>query len=279
MTNLPLGTLDLALATLSRQTWEHLGAAKALSVSFGEETITDLLTLDLKRLGLTTTMWKQTSKPKEANFGTDFEWWIGHDTIGWVRFAVQAKKLNVGSQQYNFTHMVHGSQQLDILENHARAVGARPLYCLYNYSAEVDPSRHWQCCQHPFQAQDLGCTVVPASTIRTLVRGEKNFDFVHSGTRTLPWRCLASCPRIRRCLWRQPTESSQESSHTPSLFDAYQDDNAYRAYYERLPAMLRSVRESEQIGDIDYDLYNLNVDYPVLPKRICILELSPAEIG
>ena len=46
MTSGPLDSLDSLLATLSGETWERLRDAMNLSVSFGEETITDLLALD-----------------------------------------------------------------------------------------------------------------------------------------------------------------------------------------------------------------------------------------
>ena len=93
MTSGPLDSLDSLLATLSGETWERLRDAMNLSVSFGEETITDLLALDINRMGLKTTTFEQISRPVEAYIGTDYEWWVGHDHIGWIRLAVQAKFL------------------------------------------------------------------------------------------------------------------------------------------------------------------------------------------
>ena len=61
-------------------------------VPFGEETITDLLMLDLNRLGPAKALFTPTSKPVEANQGTDFECWVGSDDAGWLRFAIQSKK-------------------------------------------------------------------------------------------------------------------------------------------------------------------------------------------
>ena len=97
-----LDTLDSLLRDLSRETWERLRDAMQLSVRFGEETITDLLALDISRHGLTTTTFEQTSKPEEAVTGSDYEWWVGNNSIGWVRLAVQAKKLFLNKKQYSF---------------------------------------------------------------------------------------------------------------------------------------------------------------------------------
>jgi hypothetical protein len=44
-----LNTLVSILEALARDTWERLNDARALSVRFGEETITDLLLLDIQR--------------------------------------------------------------------------------------------------------------------------------------------------------------------------------------------------------------------------------------
>ena len=169
MTSGHLDSLDSLLATLSGETWERLRDAAKLSVSFGEETITDLLALDINRKGLKTTTFEQISKPVEAYIGTDYEWWVGHDQIGWIRLAVQAKKLVLDRQQYNFRHANKSNiQQIDLLERYAKKVRALPLYCLYNYSNNVDSQGHWRCGLRPFEEKDLGCTVVPSRTIRRL---------------------------------------------------------------------------------------------------------------
>ena len=51
-------------------------------VRFGEETITDLLMMDLYVQGSTLAHFEQTSKPDEAMWGTDFELWLGSERKG-----------------------------------------------------------------------------------------------------------------------------------------------------------------------------------------------------
>lgn len=90
----------------------------------------------------------QTPKIRETTSGTDFEWWLGSDSTGWLRFAVQSKKLHMQSQWYStLRHDVNGVLQLDCLEQYAASNRATPLYCLYNYSDHVDPDKHWHCCE------------------------------------------------------------------------------------------------------------------------------------
>lgn len=72
-----MNTLRLILEALARETWHRLQNAGDLSIRFGEETITDLLLLDLRRMKPLTAEVIQTSKSQESVSGTDFEWWLG----------------------------------------------------------------------------------------------------------------------------------------------------------------------------------------------------------
>ena len=171
MATVPTYTLDTILESLSRDVWERLRDIKALSpkynVRFGEETITDLLMLDLNRHVLTQGLFVQTSKDREAIRGTDFEWWLGSDVTGWIRLAVQAKKLDLKSNRYNkLNHTINNVKQIDRLERYANRHGAIPLYCLYNYNDNVNPYEHWHCCQRPFDEEAFGCTLTPSSNIQ-----------------------------------------------------------------------------------------------------------------
>ena len=62
----PTLTLETILANLSKDVWERLRDVKALararSIRFGEETITDLLMLDLNRQAATMSIFTQTPK-------------------------------------------------------------------------------------------------------------------------------------------------------------------------------------------------------------------------
>lgn len=92
----------------STSLWERLGYVRESiksrgvlgPVRFGEETITDLLMMDLFIQGSTVALFRQTSKPDEAMWGTDFELWLGSDRLGWFRFAIQAKKLDLRTDRY-----------------------------------------------------------------------------------------------------------------------------------------------------------------------------------
>ena len=89
------------LETLAKATWERIFFGEVLDCSQGEETITDINLLDIKRAatsgGYTGMHILKTNKADEAKFGIDWEWWIGSHLGGWWRYAVQAKKLLIGT--------------------------------------------------------------------------------------------------------------------------------------------------------------------------------------
>ena len=208
MASSPANPLEAALERLAVATWDRLRDIKAFSqrpepfnsVRLGETTITDLAMLDLCRQGLTKSMFLQTPQHMERFWGTDFEWWVGSRGTGWFRLAVQAKKLDMKQSRYvSLAYKPNGVPQINTLEQYASQNRATALYCLYNYSGGVDGRRHWHCCQRSFRAEELGCTLARLSRIRQAIsrKGKRTFDFVHQNVSTLPWQCVAICPRVR----------------------------------------------------------------------------------
>ena len=224
MVRTPTNVLEAALERIAVATWDRLRDIKAFSqrpepfnsVRLGETTITDLAMLDLCRLGLTRSLFLQTPQHKESFWGTDFEWWLGSSRTGWFRLAVQAKKLDMKRSRYlSLAHEVNGSPQIKALEDYAARNRATPLYCLYNYSGGVDMQRHWHCCQRPFRAEELGCSLTSPDRIREALnrRGMRTFDFIHRWSSTVPWQCMASCPKVQEAFKeaRKPSGLQQES--------------------------------------------------------------------
>ena len=284
--------LEASLDKLAVDTWNRLRDIKAFarrpepfnSVRLGETTMTDLAMLDLCRQGLTRSIFLQTPQHMESFWGTDFEWWLGSATVGWFRLAVQAKKLDMREDRYlSLAHKSNGVLQINTLEDYAFHNRATPLYCLYNYSSGIHGSRHWHCCQRPFRAEDLGCSLTHSSRVREAIRrrGKRTFDFIHRWTGTLPWRCLASCPKVRDTFQvvRDPSGPQLEGHpiETFPLFD-------HKSYYPALPpyrpqsrfARLPFPNLSDQTDDemagynidvVDYDdslaeYYNLDAGIP-----------------
>ena len=182
--------------------WERLENAKKYGVSQGEETLTDNLLLYLASQNLTSIKIIQTPKNVEGVKGTDWEWWIGNRNQGYLRYAVQAKKLNPNSNRYaSLSHKVgvgKGAElQHDVLEKYANANHAIPLYAFYNHLEPSDYPSKWNC-PLPFDLTKLGCTVTPLKNIKVALkkRGWRTFEKIHQFPETIPLRCLAVCPNI-----------------------------------------------------------------------------------
>jgi hypothetical protein len=193
------------LESLARSTWERLRDARTLGIRFGEETITDLLLLELKRLGSGQIRIIQTPRSIEKTSGTDWEWWVrAPGNTGWYRFAIQAKRLDPRSNRYErLRHRVGPVLQLDLLKQYARKNRAIPLYCFFNHVDNFDDAKLkqvWRCCEEKRELQQLACTVVPLPVIEwvSAPRVSKTFSAVHSHQGAVPWRCLLKCPRLAK---------------------------------------------------------------------------------
>ena len=131
-----------------------------------------------------------------------------------------SEKMNVRENRYSglTQKTARGALQISVLLTYAQRNRATPLYCLYNFSDPVVAALHWHCCQRPVAENELGCSITPARRINQAINshGDKTFDFVHRCRLTLPWQCLASCPRAMQAV----SEGRSPSSPPPfPLFD------------------------------------------------------------
>ena len=299
MTSPSGNTLDVLLGTLAQDTWENLREAKSLSVRFGEETITDTLLLELRRKGFK--VFKQTSLHDEAKYGTDFECWVGSNSTGWVGYAIQAKKLGFRTGIYqNLGHVVKGPgrSQIDILKAYAKKRGLVARYCLYSHSPSVS-NAFLSCCSRSFPEAELGCTITPPWTVERAIatHGGKGFPSLQCHSVTVPWKCLAVCPRLPYAL---ASKSISEDGLSPLL-------DRDTTIHPRLPDNLRGFLEEVQVKvppqlsddlaspiaqgqsevdrEVDFELWGIGVDSRemnygdedsprlIIPKRVYILEL------
>ena len=203
---------------VASRTWDTLARAKQLRARFGEETLTDLLVLDmLPRQHARGYRIHSSTKWEESRCGADLLVGVRHSSGSWSRFAVQAKKL-YPDDKYGALGPGKNAVQLQTLEVFARQVRALPLYLLYNHSTTADRSRHWHCCRR-FARFQLGCTLVPSWHIRDVInsRPPRGFDLAHSVHESIPWRCAFHCPHGSNPLLQLAFESqTDDRSRVPA---------------------------------------------------------------
>ena len=203
---------------IADDTWHRLRGGQDLAVRLGEETLTDLLILDLKRRMDAQNIWvHQTTRPQEASSGTDLLMVVRDvRTTGARLYALQAKKL-YPNHQYAALRKVNDAQ-LDALEKFARLNKALPYYLFYNFVTDPEfvahPSDYWHCRKKYDQSQ-LGCTLVPSWIVRKATGAPRqsrprSFVYMHKPRQALPWRCLFDCPHWEHGLRDAWTDATQK---------------------------------------------------------------------
>ena len=194
---------------IAHNTWERLKRSRRYRVRLGEETLTDILILDLAgsatrgRFRL-----HQPTRIEESTTGADLEILI---RVGWnsvVHLVIQAKTLGPKRRYDHLNPNPNSGRplQIDHLEQHARDVRAIPLYLLYNDVDNAAAKACWHCCQQTCDERQTGCTLVPSWRVRRVLtlRGCRTFSGIHksfcsrsgqnqSGS-ALPLRCFFDCP-------------------------------------------------------------------------------------
>lgn len=169
----PPGTKPLrrALAFATRGVTRQSEYGISRNLAFSEETVTDLLLVDLaRRLGNHVVI-KKFSKHAESDTGADWVWWFGSRTSGWFGMRVQAKRMDPTTHDYPYLdHMIRstGNKQIDVLISSARSQGLFPGYIFYNAFVQnvPTPRLNWNCDCHSVHQKHLGCVLVSAEVVK-----------------------------------------------------------------------------------------------------------------
>jgi len=276
---------------IARTTWEWLGEARQHKLSFSEETITDISTLQIA--GSTSSQVKvaKASRPEEKRYGIDWMWFIGNPKQGYGRYAVQAKKVTLDTStifSYRLRHRVSrmpGSEfQIQRLERFARRARAIPLYCFYNNVDSALLTRYWHCRVYPSQPDDIrqmGCTVVPLDAVQEVHKPHRRKDFsaVHRDKRSMPWRCLFHPGYLVAALYDKSGDRQGMLAGRPS-----RDDQVSPWRIESLPEFLlqgdpvveiADVIQLELVGlhdDLDSDAMIASSIRPAIPEWFVVIE-------
>ena len=184
---------------VASQTWHRLHWAHLFGARIGEETITDLLVLDMlphQRMNAFSIL--HPTKREESRIGADLLVCIRYPSGFGRHLAVQAKKLYASGRYEALGHRdASGIWQIDKLGKFARTWCAVPVYLLYNHlGGKPCQRRHWHCCR-TYDIEQLGCTLVPSWRIREAIesRGGRTFSKIHDCRFARPWRCVFDCDK------------------------------------------------------------------------------------
>ena len=159
------------------KTWWDLCDSKRLGLSISEESITDMLLLDMLRR-TNRIACKKFTRSEEKKSGADWQWWFISGNQGFP-MLIQAKRLYSRSDRYE--KLGYNNQTKTLLRT-ACDYDCLPLFCFYNY---------WNSPLLP-QNPDWGCALASAQSVKNLL--------LHSGPKgnridsikpiSVPWSSL-----------------------------------------------------------------------------------------
>lgn len=183
--------LCIGFAEQSARTWDFLAEGARYKIVPGEETLTDINLIELKRKLPTLIYTEKFSRYREGReTAADWEWWVG-DRDNWLGLRLQAKRLDPYTQRYELfaANRKKALEQGEALTEAAVSGAERlyPVYCFYNTNCAAPTTA--PCDPGQKDATAYGCTVAPAPVVNQLVaRGCSHFSEFEPYS--IPWSCL-----------------------------------------------------------------------------------------
>lgn len=189
-------TLCETFRWLAFATWELLRQARSVDHQVLEETITDLLCLELKSRNPSEVFTKNFNRSQEGRTGADWEWWFTSlpGMSSWLGIRVQAKVVNFQSRSFPHLHYKNrqGEYQSNVLTADARANSCIPLYCLYSHLPDVS-NTPLSCGSFGPAVESFGCALLPMTDVFRLRAEQEQCDDQVVISLAAPWHCLVCC--------------------------------------------------------------------------------------
>ena len=190
------------LRYISQKVWDWMGDSQYFGfyqtsqqniirgLGFGEETITDLVLLEITKRQPYDVITVKYGRTYEAHEGADWEWWI-LSTSGIIGLRFQAKRVHFSTSGYEYTHLDYKQKnnqyQVDILIQRAQRLRLVPLYIFYNFwdldypfYKYISHLNNFKCCR-VYSRRNLGITIASAVRIKNLIdKGKKRLSDVLS---------------------------------------------------------------------------------------------------
>jgi hypothetical protein len=176
------------------KTWRDLQDSNRLGASISEDSITDMLLLEMARRTRYLAYKRYTRHEESKTSGADWLWWFVSGNRGFP-LLVQAKRLFGGKTPAYSSLKYAGrrSDQTNVLLRHAKRQGWLPIFCFYNFWDRAQP---WAGGPAVHQRELWGCAVAPAGAVkRKLVKADNSLASI--GPVSKPWLRLV-CPGSER---------------------------------------------------------------------------------
>ncbi|WBB53892.1 DUF6615 family protein [Verrucosispora sp. WMMD573] len=202
---------------LAVETWHKIETGDRVGLKFSETSITDHNLWILDRSHPTLTVHKL-NQNQEALVGADWEWWIGSTREGWIRLAIQAKRVHGRSySQLGHPGNADDNYQYDLLiDSCDLRYGEYPLHIFYNgwpigRFREGDGWAHpaeWRACPRSFQPPKCrhahwvhyGCAAASTLQVKAIhdTAGRNGRLVTKHLSHAFPWSYIFGAPVLSR---------------------------------------------------------------------------------
>ena len=170
------------------KTWSDLRDSQSLDINISEDSITDMLLLEMLRR-TNQIACKRYTRRQERKLGADWLWWFVSGNRGFP-MLIQAKRLYSSGRYEMLKYKKHSRKdQTNTLLRTARNRNNDwlPLFCFYNFWSS--PSLP----QNPF----WGCALASAQSVKDhlLLSGQRKNDIDSIFSMSVPW-CNLVCPPL-----------------------------------------------------------------------------------
>jgi len=185
---------QIVFQSLAEIIWDSTRDAKSASLQWGEETITELLLLELFRKLPHQVKSRPFNKREEAKTGADWLWVLTNpDMSRSVSFLVQAKVLEKTEIKYASLYKETGKHpnkrlQLDVLIDCGQKIGAHPIYAFYNHVSLE--SRIPRICHTYSKREPVESWGISISNAHSVDQQKVDNKFDTHVVRSIPFHCL-----------------------------------------------------------------------------------------
>ena len=181
---------QLALLSLSHRVWDDKGKSKSLGQSFGEETITDNLFLQMGSYYPGSVSYVKLNKRIEGMLGADWAWNF-ESSCGTYSFPMMVQAKMLDDQEMEYTELLHTvgklkERQIKRLQNTAARMNFPAFYAFFNHLSDV--SRVPEVCKSlQGDPRSWGISLASASNVSSIL---DDISFDGHKLHSLPLHCL-----------------------------------------------------------------------------------------
>lgn len=175
-----------------QKVWCDIGDCYDLGYNIGEDSITDMILLEMSRCTNQIAVKRYNSHEENRESGGDWLWWFVSGNKGFP-VLIQAKRLYKNNKYEKLEYKKYSKKnQINKLLNHAKNNKYLALYCFYNFWNGSSP---WKGGPNEWDSPWWGCSISPAIKIKQnlLDNGSDANKIENIGPGLRPWSVLV-CP-------------------------------------------------------------------------------------